>query len=460
MFYPTKEALINDLNGIADLQKDITVKITNKDALKNKKIDAIVYNAVFNKDIAVRDASRWLIRAMSNKLGIISSSIQSLYEAMGKNQYKGFTVPAINIRGLTYDVSRSIFRAAKKNHVGAFIFEIARSEIGYTDQRPAEYASVILAAAIKEGHEGPVFIQGDHFQINAKKYEKDKDAELNTVRNLIKEAIEAGFYNIDIDTSTLVDLNKPDLTEQQRLNFEFAAELTAYIRSLEPKRINISVGGEIGEVGKKNSTVEELKAFMDGYNKTLVAKGKGLNGISKISVQTGTTHGGVPLPDGTIAKVKLDFDTLKSLSMVARDEYGLSGAVQHGASTLPADAFDKFPETGTAEVHLATEFQNMIYENSAFPKDFKNEIYDFLRKVCIADKKEGETDEQFIYKTRKNGFGPFKERFWNLPDNVRTKIGEELEIKFDFLFKKLNVIHSKEIIGRTIKPVEVKLPNL
>ena len=146
--------------------------------------------------------------------------------------------------------------------------------------------------------------------------------------------------------------------------------------------------------------------------------------------------------------------------MVARNEYGLSGAVQHGASTLPADAFDKFPETGTAEVHLATEFQNMIYENSAFPKDFKNEIYDFLRKVCIVDKKEGETDEQFIYKTRKNGFGPFKERFWNLPDNVRTKIGEELEIKFDFLFKKLNVIHSKEIIGRTIKPVEVKLPNL
>ncbi len=460
MFYPTKEALINDLKGIADLQKGIIVKITDKEALETKKIDTIINNAVFNKDIAVRDASRWLIRAMTNKLGIVSSSIQPLYEAMGKNQYKGFTVPAINIRGLTYDVARSIFRAAKKGHVGAFIFEIARSEIGYTDQRPAEYVAVILAAAVKEGHEGPVFIQGDHFQINAKKYEKDKDAELNTVRNLIKEAIEAGFYNIDIDTSTLVDLNKPDLTEQQRLNFEFAAELTAYIRSLEPESVTISVGGEIGEVGKKNSTVEELKAFMDGYDKTLLAKGKGLKGISKISVQTGTTHGGVPLPDGTIAKVKLDFDTLKSLSMVARNEYGLSGAVQHGASTLPADAFNKFPETGTAEVHLATEFQNMIYENSAFPKDFKNEIYEFLRKVCIADKKEGETDEQFIYKTRKNGFGPFKERFWNLPDNVKTKIGEELEIKFDFLFKKLNVIHSKEIISRTIKPVEVKLPNL
>jgi len=457
MLYSTKADLLNDLKGIIDIKKNGTVKIIDRNALTSKKIDTIVYNAVFNKDTAIKNVSRWLIRSTGNKLGIISSSIQSLYEAIGKKQFKGFTVPAINIRGLTYDVARSIFRAAKKNHVGAFIFEIARSEIGYTDQRPAEYASVILAAAIKEGYECPVFIQGDHFQINAKYYEKDKDAEINKVRGLIKEAIEAGFYNIDIDTSTLVDLSKPNITEQQRLNFEFAAEFTAYIRTLEPKGITVSVGGEIGEVGKKNSTVEELKAFMDGYNSTLAAKGKGLKGISKISVQTGTTHGGVPLPDGTIAKVKLDFDTLKNLSRVAIDEYGLSGAVQHGASTLPADAFDKFPETGTSEVHLATEFQNMIYESSVFPKDFKNEIYEFLKKVCVADRKEGETDEQFLYKTRKIGFGPFKERFWNLPYDVRNKIGEELEAKFDFLFKKLNVIHSKEIINKTIKPVEVSL---
>ncbi|MDO8140493.1 MAG: class II fructose-bisphosphate aldolase, partial [Candidatus Brocadiales bacterium] len=359
MLYSSKTDLLNDLKGIVDIQKNGTLKITDKDTLRNKIIDTLVYNAVFNKETAIKNISRWLIRSTSNKLGIVSSSIQSLYEAIGKKQFKGFTVPAVNIRGLTYDTARSIFRAAKKNHVGAFIFEIARSEIGYTDQRPAEYASVVLAAAIKEGHEGPVFIQGDHFQINARYYEKDKDAEINKVRGLIKEAIEAGFYNIDIDTSTLVDLSKPNITEQQRLNFEFAPELTSYIRSLEPKGITVSVGGEIGEVGKKNSTVEELRAFMDGYISTLAAKGKGLKGISKISVQTGTTHGGVPLPDGTIAKVKLDFDTLKNLSRVAIDEYGISGAVQHGASTLPADAFDKFPETATSEVHLATEFQNM-----------------------------------------------------------------------------------------------------
>ena len=32
---------------------------------------------------------------------------------------------------------------------------------------------------------------------------------------LIREEIAAGFYNIDIDTSTIVDLDKPTLAEQQ-----------------------------------------------------------------------------------------------------------------------------------------------------------------------------------------------------------------------------------------------------
>ncbi|MEK6537763.1 MAG: class II fructose-bisphosphate aldolase, partial [Nitrospirota bacterium] len=211
------------------------------------------------------------------------------------------------------------------------------------------------------------------------------------------------------------------------------------------------VGGEIGEVGGKNSTVEELHAFMEGYLETLRKSGTALKGISKISVQTGTTHGGVPLPDGTIAKVKLDFDTLEAISKVAREQYGLSGAVQHGASTLPDEAFHRFPETGTAEVHLATGFQNMTYDSDIFPKDFKEEIYNYLRAKCADEKKPAESDEQFIYKTRKKGFGPFKEKFWTLPESVKKGIGQELEDKFDFLFKKLNVVNTYDIVLKYVK---------
>ena len=95
-------------------------------------------------------------------------------------------------------------------------------------------------------------------------------------------------------------------------------------------------------------------------------------------MQTGTSHGGVVLPDGTLAKVNIDFDTLRTLSDLARKEYGLSGAVQHGASTLPEDAFHMFPETGTSEVHLATGFQNMIYDSNALPSEFREDVYSFI----------------------------------------------------------------------------------
>ena len=77
-------------------------------------------------------------------------------------------------------------------------------------------------------------------------------------------------------------------------------------------------------------------------------------------------HGGVPLPDGGVAEVKLDFEVLRELGVVAR-EYGLAGAVQHGASTLPDELFHRFPAVETAEIHLATGFQNALYEHPAFP---------------------------------------------------------------------------------------------
>jgi fructose/tagatose bisphosphate aldolase len=377
--------------------------------------------------------------------GIYPSSIHDFYMARGRGEFGGFTVPAINLRSMTYDLARAIFRVGEKNGSGAFIFEIARSEIGYTDQAPIEYASMVLAAAIKEGYSGPVFIQGDHFQVNAAKFKENPDKEIESLKTLIGNAISSGFYNIDIDSSTLVEVSKPDLKEQQLLNYEVCARLTQFIRRVEPRGITISVGGEIGEIGHQNSTSEDLRAFMAGLEDKL---DKGLAGISKISIQTGTTHGGVVLPDGSIAQIKLDFRTLKALSEVARREYGLAGAVQHGASTLPPEAFHKFVECGTAEVHLATAFQNMIYESGHFPKDQKKRMYEWLRVNVAIEAKQGETEEQFIYKTRKKALGPFKKEIMGLPQHTRDAIAAEIETKFDFLVKQLNVVNKRALVNK------------
>jgi len=342
-------------------------------------------------------------------------------------------------------------------NAGPILFEIARSEIDYTQQRPLEYTCAVTAAAVKTGWRGPIFLQGDHFQVNAKKFAADPEKETQAVKNLIWEAIEGGFYNIDIDTSTLVDLSQPTIKDQQRTNFSLAAELTTMIRDLEPEGITISVGGEIGEVGGKNSTVEELQVYMEGYLEELKKRGDAFKGISKISVQTGTTHGGVPLADGSVAKVKIDFDVLEKLSEVARAQYGLSGAVQHGASTLPDEAFDRFPATGTAEIHLATGFQNMIYDSKVFPADLRARIYDHLKANLKGEWKEKDTEEQFIYKTRKKGFGPFKLELWHLPADIRAAICAELERQFAFLFDKLKVNGTRDVLDRYIQAVDVPL---
>ena len=391
------------------------VIINDLHLLQKEGIDKVIENLIFEENLQKKAEYAAVIWDIALQCGVYPASIHDLYRAMGKGEVSGFTVPAINLRMLSYDAARAVYRMAKKINAGAFIFEIARSEMGYTSQRPVEYVAVCLAAAVKEGFQGAVFIQGDHFQLKLKDYQENKEEAILKIKKLITEAIHAGFYNIDIDASTLVDLSKGSLDEQQYNNFWVTAELTKYIRSQELEGITVSIGGEIGEVGGRNSTPEDLHAFMRGYLKELEGT---CEGISKISVQTGTTHGGVVLPDGTVAEVKVDFETLKSLSQLARTEYGMAGAVQHGASTLPQEAFHKFPETTAAEIHLATQFQNIAYDNMS--EELKAKIYDWLKENFKSAWKEGQTEEQFLYKVRKQALGKFKQEIFCMSMDLRA----------------------------------------
>ena len=434
------------------------VHVHDSAALASPHMDALVRQAVFGDD-GERNVARWLLWELGQAVGVRPASIHDLYIARGVGKCHGFTVPAMNIRAMSYDTMRSVFRTANTLDAGAFILEIARSEIAYTEQRPAEYVAVAIAAALREGFRGPLFIQGDHFQVNHKKFAVDPVTEVNAVKMLVTEAVSAGFYNIDVDTSTLVDLSKATLAEQQRLNYEVCVDITRAVRAEEPAGVTISIGGEIGEVGTENSTPAELMAFMDGYGETLHAQAPGLAGLSKISVQSGTSHGGVVLADGSIADVKLDLDTLETLSRIARDSYGLAGAVQHGASTLPDTAFHNFPRTETAEIHLATNFQNMMYDH--IPAALRDEMYAWLEINAKDERKPSDSAEQFFYKTRKKAIGPFKRRLWNLPATVRATLGAAYDDKFSFLFTQLGIVGTRETVSRFVSAPEQrrKLPD-
>ncbi len=441
------------LAGVVKIDGD-SVKVEDEAALK-KLARKLMETSLLTGDEELRDSVRWLIIEAGQDLGIILASIHDLYMASGRGEYNNMSVPAINIRGFTFDMVKAIITSARNKNAGAFIIEIAKSEMGYTFQRPYEFTSTIMAAAIEEGFRGPLFVQGDHFQFKAKNFIADPEKEKQSLMALIKEAVDGGYFNIDIDSSTLVDLSKATLDEQQKDNYEMCAEMTKYIRDIQPDGVMISVGGEIGEVGEKNSTVEELEAYMEGYKKVL---GPDLTGISKVSVQTGTSHGGVIMPDGTVAKIALDFDTLNALSVEAKKKWGMGGAVQHGASTLPDEMFDKFPQQEAVEVHLATGFQNILMDSPNFPADIKEKMYGWMKENLEGERKEGWTDEQFFAKLRKKAWGPYKKEILDIPEDTRAKLRSELQSKFEFLFDKLGAANSKELVDKHVKPVKVKFP--
>ena len=451
----TVPELLDRLIGAARVDGERLV-VTDEAAFRGDVIRDLAWTAAFAEpDGPVMVAARWIIHEAARELGAHTASIHELYMARGRGEVSGFTVPAINIRTQTFDMARTVYEAAEAADVGTVILELARSEQTYTFQRPADYAASVLAGAIAANWKAPVFIQGDHYQFNAKKYADDPEAVTEEIRRACRLAVDAEYRNIDIDSSTLVDLSKATLDEQQHHNYARAAELTALIRSLEADGVTISVGGEIGEVGKKNSTEEELRAYLAGYERELKARAPGAAGISKVSVQTGTSHGGVPLADGSMAAVKLDFEVLRRLGEVAR-EHGLAGAVQHGASTLPDELFHQFPAVETAEIHLATGFQNALYEHPAFPAEMHRAIEAWCFANALDERKPDQSDQQFVYTTRKKAIGPFKRELWDL--DTKDEILAAQRRKISFLFTELGVNGSKELVERYIRPVPLTSP--
>jgi fructose/tagatose bisphosphate aldolase len=441
--------LLGLLAGIVHVDSDRLV-VDDPVALRGRGIRDLAWSATFSADPATVEAARWIVWEASQALGARSASIHELYMARGRGEVGGFSVPAINLRTQVFDMARVIFEVALRHDVGPVILELARSEQEYTFQRPGEYLTNVLAGAIAAGWDGPVFVQGDHFQFNAKKYAADPEAVTEGLRKLIREAVGVGYGNIDIDSSTLVDLSLQTRDQQQRTNYTRAAELSSLIREVEPAGLTVSIGGEIGEVGKQNSTEDELRAYLDGYRRELTARaGAKAVGLSKVSIQTGTSHGGVPLPGGGVATVKVDFDTIKRLSAVCR-EYGLAGAVQHGASTLPDELFHRFPEVDTAEIHLATGFQNALYEHPACPGELLDEVAVWVTANCADERKDGETEEQFLYKTRKKALGPLKRRLWELEtkDAILATQAQKLEL----LYHELRVNGTKDVLKFVVAP--------
>jgi fructose/tagatose bisphosphate aldolase len=457
----SREELIQNVLKGATLENQ-TLKVTDPGAFKGCLPTLAANVAEFGAGSAtmdVRTLAAWIIGEAAQQLGAKLNSPQEAYVAIAEGKIdRQICFPAVNVRGNSLDTARALFRAAVDNKVGALIVEIARSEMGYTGQSPMEFAAIIQAAAVLEGFSGPVFLQGDHVQLKSKPVRQGGEAaqkEITAHSDLIRELLTRGFGSIDLDMSPFERRNEEGLSfeEQQEENARMTAEKIADVRKTE-KELGIPwttmLGGETGEVGKMNTREEDLDAYAKGMRRHMERLGIDPSlGIRKIAINDGTAHGGVPLPGGGVADVSIAFDVLSMASKKGK-EFGWAGAVQHGASTLPPDAFSLFPKHGAVEVHLATGFQNILYEHAFKVEGLQSRIERFLVDKFADEWKEGKTFVQFAYSIRKKALGPMKQTFWTLPEDIRAAVAEELYDQFTFLFEQLGVKDTQGVVGQYV----------
>lgn len=355
------------------------------------------------------------------KKGIFLASTALLYKEIAKGNAEGFSVPAFNIRTITFDSACAVFKAAKKTKTKAFILEIAKSEMEYTKQTPQEFAFCCLGAALEEKYKGPIFLQGDHFCLKDQKESSAKELE-----DLILKSIQAGFFNIDIDCS--------DMDFQE--NLKNTVRFSRFIKNNQPFGIEMTIGGETNAIGGEATTLCELERYLKEHP-----------GVNKVSCQTGTNHGGNVLASGERAEVFLDYNNIKELGKTARN-YGLAGIVQHGASTLKDEQFNLLRQADILEIHLSTIFSDIILDSLSFPRDLGEKINFWTKQNFAIEKSDFQSEIQFEKIYRKKSLGVFKREIWKMPFKNIKGIREELEKKFSFFFSVLGVRDSENLIKK------------
>jgi len=134
----------------------------------------------FQRDEATVEAARWIVWEASQAIGARSASIQELYNARAE-RVPGMTVPAINLRRRPSTWPRhprdGQEERLRRRHLRAGAL---RADL----HLPASLRvrTSVLAGAIAAGWKGPVFIQGDHYQFNAKKYAADAEKMTDEIR--------------------------------------------------------------------------------------------------------------------------------------------------------------------------------------------------------------------------------------------------------------------------------------
>jgi hypothetical protein len=234
MPYYNLSEMNQSLEHLIGFEKDRII-VNDADAFRDEAIDRLIRTAIFgSRD--VKEAAMWIIWAGSQALGCGAASIAGLVRSIESGELGSFSVPVMNIRGLNYTIARTMLKAAMTAECGAVLFELSFREIRSQNQRPAEFAAILLAAAIKERWNLPIMIQGGYFQLDSSIAFENPDSEISLVGDVTKEAIEAGMYNINMDPPPE---NGSLKVPSQNLRTTCAEKITNTIEATKPSKVDV-----------------------------------------------------------------------------------------------------------------------------------------------------------------------------------------------------------------------------
>ena len=376
--------LLEPFQGAVTVDRAGKVEVPKRIGLVSRATTQLAWNAVFG-DTDQKDAARWLLWQIGQvgRRAARPRSTSSTWRAAAA-RCRASPCRRSTSAALAYDTARALFRAAQQPRRAARSSARSRAPRSATptSARPSTRSWCWRRRCARAGA-ARCSSRATTSRSTPRSTPPIPRASSGRCGDLTAEAIAAGFYNIDVDTSTLVDLSQPTATRRSSASTaSVCAEITAFIRAREPEGVTVSVGGEIGEVGGKNSTPEELHAFMDGLPAAL---GQRAPGARRHQQDLDPDR---HQPRRRAAARRLDRpgqDRLRRrCERCSRDR---ARAVRHGrrgaARRLHAAgrAVRPLPRARDGcEIHLATEFQNMLFDHPAFPAALKREIYELAAR--------------------------------------------------------------------------------
>lgn len=213
------------------------------------------------------------------------------------------------------------------------MYEIAKSELTYTEFTPASFVEFIVRENERLGNtEVPFAIHGDHITVK-------NPGEKEVVRSLIEEEMDAGFTSFAIDASHM----------ENELNLEVTSELA---RPIVEHGFCLEV--ELGEIGAKSGSAEgftqpeEAKWFI----KELVARGIHPN---LLAINNGSIHGTY---FGTAQEgIQLDL-TLEIWKVIQPWSVDIA---QHGITGTSLEKISSFIKYGIRKGNVGTFWQNISF---------------------------------------------------------------------------------------------------